>query len=175
MYYRLSESEIYLPPLRERKEDIEQLVKTFLLHLGTELTIKNPSIQKEAMEYLMQQTWPGNVRELRNAVRKALIASKGFPVSLEHVRNAAVNFITSSETTGTGLHDFVRQQLEAASRGEVTDIMATLINTLEKETYEAAITLARGNQSKAAGWLGVSLPTMRERLMHFGLHPKQMQ
>ena len=174
LYYRLSESEVYLPPLRERNEDVEHLVNTFLLYFGTELGIQHPSIQKEAMEYLVQQPWPGNVRELRNAVRKALIASKGFPVSLENVQSASVNFISAGEAERAGLHEFVRLQLEAASRGEASGIMATLINTLEKEAYEAAISLARGNQSKAAGWLGVSLPTMRERLLHFGLHPKQV-
>lgn len=173
LFYRLSEAEIYLPPLRERGDDLRHLINTFLLYFGKEFGVERPSIQKDAMEFLLRQSWPGNVRELRNAVRKALIASKGYPVSLEHVQSAAFNFISAGDVKETGLGEFIRRQMEAAARGEASNIMQTLINTLEKEAYEMAITLARGNQSRAAGWLGVSLPTMRERLMHFGLHPKQ--
>jgi len=175
LYYRLNEAEIYLAPLRDRREDIEPLVKTFMLHFGPGMGIKNPSISAEAMQFLTQQSWPGNVRELRNAVRKALIAAKGFPIAIEHVTSAIINVVSSNHAEGTGLKEFVRQQILSASRGETTHALQTLVNTMEKEAFEAAITLARGNQSRAASWLGISLPTMRERLVYYGLHPKHPQ
>src|SRR5258708_24009277 len=62
LYYRLSVVVINLPPLRDRKEDIPDLVKYFLHKYADELGVSNPSIHSEAIEFLSAQTWPGNVR-----------------------------------------------------------------------------------------------------------------
>jgi DNA-binding protein Fis len=63
--------------------------------------------------------------------------------------------------------------VEAASRGEVEDAMKVLQGKLEEVALRHAIELAEGNQAKAARWLGISLPTMREKLRHHALHPRQ--
>src|SRR5206468_4710283 len=73
LYYRLNVAVIRLPPLRERLEDIPELVRYFLSRHGPELGSSSPIITDEAMQLLSQQSWPGNVRELKNAVCKALV------------------------------------------------------------------------------------------------------
>ena len=66
LYYRLNVVAITLPPLRQRREDIPELVRYFLGKHGPELGNASPSIHPEAVEFLQSQSWPGNVRELEN-------------------------------------------------------------------------------------------------------------
>src|SRR5205085_7308737 len=88
LFYRLTVVVISLPPLRERKEDIPELVKYFLQKYGSELGAGQPAIQPEALQFLQSQYWPGNVRELENAVRKVLLLARGYSIGLEQVRSA---------------------------------------------------------------------------------------
>jgi hypothetical protein len=67
----------------------------------------------------------------------------------------------------------VAELLAAASRGESENVRAGLFENADRELFTQAIKLAQGNQAKAARWLGVSRITMREKLIHFGLHPAQ--
>jgi DNA-binding protein Fis len=70
---------------------------------------------------------------------------------------------------------YVAELLAAASRGEQENVRALLFETVDRELFAQAIKLAQGNQAKAARWLGVSRITMREKLIHFGLHRGQKQ
>jgi nitrogen regulation protein NR(I) len=175
LYYRLSVVVIPLPALRERKEDIPELVEYMLHKYATELGVENPSIQAEAMDFLSGQNWPGNVRELENVVRKVLLLSQGYTVNLEHVRSALARTGTPVEPAQQTLSEFVDELLSAAQRGDLDDAHARLLQATEKELFRRAIQLAHGNQAKAARWVGVSRLTMREKLMQFGLHPAQEQ
>ena len=74
LFYRLNEFPIYLPSLRERREDIEDLINYFIKKFSDELNIKNVNIDKEAIERLKNYSWPGNVRELENAIKRVLIS-----------------------------------------------------------------------------------------------------
>ena len=67
--------------LRQRKEDIPELVRYFLSKYGPELGNANPSIHPEALESLQSQSWPGNVRELENVVRKALLLAQDYTIN----------------------------------------------------------------------------------------------
>src|SRR3989475_7630321 len=88
LYYRLSVVVITLPPLRERKEDIPELVKYFLRKYAVELGAENPSIHGEALDFLRAENWPGNVRELENVVRKVLLLAQSYTITVAHVRAA---------------------------------------------------------------------------------------
>jgi len=175
LYYRLSVVVIPLPALRERKEDIPELVEYMLHKYATELGVENPSIQAEAMAFLSSQNWPGNVRELENVVRKVLLLSQGYTVNAEHVRSALARATTPAEPAQQTLSEFVDDLLSAAQRGELNDAHARLLQATEKELFRRAIQLAHGNQAKAARWVGVSRLTMREKLIQFGMHPAQEQ
>lgn len=173
LYYRLSVVVISLPPLRERPEDIPELVNFFLRKYGLELGVQNPSIQPEAIEALKAQTWPGNVRELENIVRKVLLGAQGYTIQAEHVRSALSRTTPPPEPAHQSLAEFVDALLTAAQRGELEDVHARLLQASERELFRRAIELAHGNQAKAARWVGVSRLTMREKLIQFGLHPAQ--
>jgi len=170
LYYRLSVVVLALPPLRERKEDIPELVRFFLSKYATELGVQDPSIQADALEFLQGETWPGNVRELENIVRKVLLLSQGYTINLEHVRTALSRAIPSPNAAQQTLRQYVDQLLTAAQRGELDDAHDRLLQAAERELFSRAIELAHGNQAKAARWVGVSRLTMREKLIQFGLH-----
>ena len=175
LYYRLSVVVITLPPLRDRREDIPELVEYLLHKFAAELGLGNPSIQVEAIEFLAAQNWAGNVRELENVVRKVLLLAQGYTISVDHVRSSLARAAAMPEASQRTLREYAEDLLAAAQRGELDDAHARLIEAVEKELFTRAILLAHGNQAKAARWVGVSRLTMREKLLQFGIHPAQEQ
>jgi len=171
LYYRLSVVVISLPPLRDRREDIPELVRYFLHRHSAELQVDHPSIHDSAMELLQSQPWPGNVRELENVIRKVLLLARGYTISVDHVRSTASQPGAAHETSRRTLREQSDELLAAARRGELQDARARLLEAAEREIFSRAIEQAEGNQAKAARWLGVSRLTMREKLIQFGLHP----
>jgi nitrogen regulation protein NR(I) len=174
LYYRLNVVVIALPPLRDRREDIPDLVCYFLGKYGAELGNASPSVHPEATEFLQAQPWPGNVRELENVIRRALLAAQGYTINLDHVRaalNQSAGTVTASSARGFG--EYVDELLAAARRDELSDVHARAIETAEREVFTRAIQQAQGNQAKAARWLGITRITMRAKLIQFGLHPNQ--
>jgi DNA-binding NtrC family response regulator len=179
LYYRLNDAVIHLPPLRERKEDIPELVSFFLQQHAAELSAIGSTFDPDAMDHLQHQSWPGNVRELKNVVRKALLLARGHRIDLgiiSKVLEQTKLFEGGSPQAGESpsgamqpLMVYVSKLLDEAERGERQDIAAALTEWVESEIYGQAIRLAGGQQSKAAKWLGVSRPTIREKLSHYNL------
>jgi nitrogen regulation protein NR(I) len=170
LFFRLNVVVIEIPPLRMRPEDIPDIARYFLAQYGAELGIKEPSINPDALRFFQQQSWPGNVRELENAVRKALLMARGYPIGLDDASRACADSPTPGASGGS-LADCVSELLGAADRGEIENAHAALIEVAERELFTQAIQLAKGNQAKAARWLGISRLTMREKLHRLGLHP----
>ncbi len=173
LYYRLNVVAITLPPLRHRREDIPDLVRFFLGKHGPDLGNASPSIHSEAVELLQSQSWPGNVRELENVMRKALLAAQGYTIILDHVRTALNKNSGEPYSAMRSFGEYVDELLAAARREEITDTYARVLETAERELFARAIQQARGNQAKAARWLGISRITMKAKLVQFGLHPGQ--
>ncbi len=171
LFHRLNVAVIYLPPLSQRREDIPELINYFLTRYSAEFNLERPSIAADAASYLQQQPWPGTVRELENIVRKALIASRGYPISVEHVRSAFSKPAPPRPAGDQKLADYVTELLAQAQLAENGNASEALIEAVERELYGQAIRLANGDQTKAARWLGVSRPTMREKLTRYGLFP----
>ena len=171
LYYRLNVVELALPALRQRKEDIPELVRYFLRKYGAELGSPHPSIHTEALKFLQSHSWPGNVRELENVVRKALLLAQGYTINADQVRAALNKDTDLAGSARRPLGEYVDDLLAAAQRGELTDVHARVLESVERELFRRAIELARGNQAKAARWLGISRITMKAKLLQFGFHP----
>ena len=175
LYYRLSVVVIQLPALRQRREDIPELVRHFLKRHGPELGNPNPSIHPEAMDFLQGHNWPGNVRELENVVRKAVLLAQSYTINLDHVRSALNKTSELTYSPARSFGDYVDELLAAAQRGEIDDAYGRVVGSAERELFTRAIKLAQGNQAKAARWLGISRITMKAKLVQFGIHPAQEQ
>ncbi len=173
LFYRISVVVLQLPPLRERKEDIPALVRFFLGKYAAEFGSENAAMHPDAIEYLQLQPWPGNVRELENIIRKVLLLAHGYTISLDHVRSALAKTTPVLTTEGKSLEAYVDELIDAARRGDITDAHARLHEISERILLSRAISQARGNQARAARWLGISRLTLRAKLVQFGLHPDQ--
>jgi len=173
LFYRLNVIVITLPPLRQRVEDIPNLVKYFLQRFGRELHVESPAIQPEAIGLLQDQPWPGNVRQLENVIRQTLLLARGYPISLEHVRQVMAKTMRTQPASNQSLGAWIGELLAEAKTSQTENVSARIFEEVERELFAQAIQLAQGNQAKAARWLGLSRLTMREKLTHFGLHPKQ--
>jgi DNA-binding NtrC family response regulator len=173
LYYRLSVMVIGLPPLRQRKEDIPDLVRYFLQKHGPELGNPQPSIHAEALSFLQAHNWPGNVRELENVVRKAALLAQSYTINVDHTQTALNKASELAYSPARSFGEYVDELLTAAHSGEIADAYARALETAERELFSRAIKLARGNQARAARWLGISRITMKAKLVQFGLHPAQ--
>ena len=111
------------------------------------------------------------MRELENAVRKALLLAQGYTINAEHIRTVLGEFQPAENAAAGPLGDYLNHLLVAAQRGEVSEVHARVIESVERELFRRAIDLAQGNQAKAARWLGVSRITMKAKLVGFGFHP----
>jgi DNA-binding NtrC family response regulator len=170
LFYRLSVVVITLPPLRERAGDIPALVEYFLRRHADETGAGRASIQPAAVQLLGGQPWPGNIRELENAIRNALLHARGCAIGVAEIRQA-LNSSPARAAGGSPIAGYVAGLLAAASRGEMENVRTEVFENADRELFTQAIKLAHGNQAKAARWLGVSRLTMREKLIHFGIHP----
>ena len=169
LYYRLSVVVIRLPGLRERREDIPELVHYFLRKHGVALGVETPSIHPDAMQFLQSQSWPGNVRELENVIRKVLLLAAGYTINIVHVRAATSRPAAAAGSGGRTLRDLAGELLAAAQREELMNPHAHLIEAAEREIVAQAIQITHGNQLQAARLLGISRLTLREKLLRFGL------
>lgn len=149
LYYRFSVIEIYLPPLRERKQDIPDLVEHFLNHFCQKHKKVLKSFSDEAMKALMQYEWPGNVRELRNLVERAVILSQ------DDVVPPDVLPIRIMET---------RQNNDS-----INIPVGTNLETAEKEIILRTLTFVGNNKSRAAAMLGLSRKALYDKLKRFEL------
>jgi transcriptional regulator with PAS, ATPase and Fis domain len=82
LYYRLKVVDLHLPPLRERKEDIPELVGFFIRHHNARLGLNVQDVTPPAMDALMRYDWPGNIRELNHAIERAMLFCNGRVIDL---------------------------------------------------------------------------------------------
>lgn len=106
LFYRLSVIDIFIPPLRERKEDIPTMVDYFLQEMNERLKKNVEGVSDEAMTILMAYAWPGNVRELRNSLERAVVLSghsvlqpEDFPLAYEHYRKIEAGHLDDETIT----------------------------------------------------------------------------
>ncbi len=170
LFYRLSVVDINLPPLRQRQDDIPDLIHYFISKHSADLGYESSTITQEGLKFLQQQTWPGNVRELENLVRKAILHAREQPITLSMLVNLYTKAPTSAPPSGNSVSEIISHMLAEAASHRLANVRGLIDEKVERELYGQAIALARGNQRKAAAWLGVSRPTMKEKLVKYSLY-----
>jgi nitrogen regulation protein NR(I) len=165
LYYRLKVVTIWIPPLRERSGDIPVLTEYFISRYAAEEGIENPGITKEAKAVLNAYPWPGNVRELANTLRKALIFSRGGPLTPEDISQALSGEGAArgapSEQGERALRQWLREALISASEESPFE---SLMDRCAGILIAEALNLTAGNRSRAAKLLGLSRPTLHSKI-----------
>ncbi|MGB6066002.1 MAG: sigma-54 dependent transcriptional regulator [Desulfomonilaceae bacterium] len=170
LYYRLKVVTLQLPPLRERSGDVSMLAEYFLKNFAREMNVDSPGITEEAKAIMASYSWPGNVRELANTMQKALIFSRGAPLTGEEITQAIRGESVAREADqGSGdqaIRQWIRRALSGGEAertfGEVTDRFAGYI-------IKEALNLTGGNRSQAAKLLGLSRPTLLAKIEKYGI------
>jgi nitrogen regulation protein NR(I) len=175
LFHRLNVVCLRLPPLRERREDIPVLVRHFLRKYAGDFGIESPAISSDALTVLQADAWPGNVRELENVTCRLLLAARGFSIHADSVRQILGAREAGVPLSGQSFAAFARDLLARAQKGDLHDAHARMLAEAEREVLTQAITLAEGNQARAARWLGLSRLTLREKLKQLGLHPSSAE
>lgn len=165
LYYRLNVVTITVPPLRERKEDVPLLVEYFLKRYSREFRKESMRCSPEAIERLSAYDWPGNVRELENCIKQAVVLGKGEVLMPEHLR------LGQSQTVPTRsaperlavLGELARQHLERAPGSAHQQ----LIEQVEAQLILEALKQTQGNLAQAAKLLGITRPTLREKISKY--------
>ncbi len=151
LYYRINLVPIYMPPLRERKEDIPLLSKYFIQTANREFKRNVQGIVEEAEGLLMGYDWPGNVRELKNVIERAVILGGEEHILVKHLpREIAKN----AHETGV--------EFKLPEKG-------VSLADVERELIEQALKRASGNQVQAAKLLDISRHALRHRMKKYGL------
>ncbi len=145
LYYRLRVVEIHVPPLRERREDVLPLARTFLADAASRTGCKVTGFTPAAASSLVRYAWPGNVRELENAVEHAVVLARGPRVDVEDLPQEVGEALP-------GVH----------APGDVRRL-----EDVERDYITAVLEAAGGNKARAAAQLGIGTATLYRKLKHY--------
>lgn len=110
LFYRLNVVTLYVPPLRERREDLPLLIDHFLKRFCEEMSLKIPKIKDDALHFLKQQSWPGNVRQLQNVLRRLLFMGNDV-ISVQDVEQAVGNVNVATKGNGQSIFEWNREKI----------------------------------------------------------------
>jgi len=150
LYYRLKVVEINIPPLRERREDIPDLVAYLLEKINRDLKKNVRKVPPEVMDYLVNQPWKGNVRELENALIRAVILAKGDVILKEYLPLEP------------------SQPAQAEDQSPFTRELVPLWE-IEKRYIQHVLEATRGSKSRASQILDISRPTLDKKIKDYDL------
>ena len=149
LYYRLNVFPIALPPLRDRRDDIPEMVHHQIRKVALDLKVPLVDIADSSMELLTQYQWPGNVRELQNVIERAVLLCGGKQISIEHL---------PKEITGQSLISLPTPQTSTLSLPDHEKMV--ILHSLQKNNW---------NQSQTARDLGISRDHLRYRIKKYNL------
>jgi DNA-binding NtrC family response regulator len=175
LYYRLNVVPVYLPPLRERREDIEPLVLYFLQRYAEQNRREMRRVSPEAMRLFRDHDWPGNIRELQNYVERAVILGTGPEMTVEHLPpqlrgQKAPRPIRprSSGDQGALCTELVRQGIATAGPN-ANDLHDRIVGRVERELIQQVLQSCDRVQIKAAARLGINRNTLHKKLAEYRL------
>ena len=149
LYYRLKVVTIHVPPLRDRRSDIPDLVETLLDELSRVNAVRRKLITSEALAALEAYQWPGNVRELKNILESVLVASSGDAIGIDDLPPAVVR--------------------ERAVPERADLLPGTTLAQMERELIRKTLDHTGGNRTHSAAMLGIGVRTLQRKIRLFKL------
>lgn len=170
LFFRIHVMDLYLPPLRERGDDILLLAKHFIEKISQEWHISAKLLSPAAQNFLLQQNFPGNVRELRNIMERALTLCDSEKIDIEHLQGSNTRSLTIPLAKPMTPVQNVALDVQALSRpGLPQEGLEQHLENIEKQILLDALNITHWNRTLAAKKLGMSFRSLRYRLKKFGL------
>ncbi len=157
LYYRLNVFPIYLPPLRERGNDIILLADHFILKYSKEQGKAVKRISTSALDALLAYHWPGNVRELENFIERAVLLAQGDAIE------------------GYNLPPSLQLNIHGEGQKKETDKLCALVESQERALIVDTLKETRGNQSQAAKVLGTTKRIIQYKIHKLGIDPSRFR
>jgi two-component system nitrogen regulation response regulator NtrX len=163
LFYRLNVVPVRIPPLRERREDLPEMVDYFLARFAAERYMPTPSISEEAMAALQAHDWPGNVRQLRNIIERTIILAPGDRVSCIEVDLLPPEVLENQNAMGgpTAAVAIMGSPLREARE------------SFEREYLKIQIRRFSGNISRTASFIGMERSALHRKLKALGIGDKR--
>jgi two-component system nitrogen regulation response regulator NtrX len=163
LFYRLNVVPVRLPPLRERREDIPELVSHFLARFASDRRMNSPTISAEAVAALQAHEWPGNVRQLRNIIERTIILAPG-----DRLSRIDVDLLPP---------EILENQGVAAGSSATMAIMGSPLReareSFEREYLKIQIRRFSGNISRTASFIGMERSALHRKLKALGIGDKR--
>jgi len=159
LFYRISAITIFVPPLRERTEDIPLLLQHFIERSNEKYGTSIKGVSEEALGALCRYDWPGNIRQLENEVYRACWFADDDILKLDHFSELLQARVRAKEGSGSS----------PESRAFRLEVLSSKWREQEKDRIEQALVHTRGNKAKAARILGMSRTTLYKKMRDFGL------
>jgi len=153
LYYRINVIELWIPPLRERKEDIPVLAEHILVKISQEYGFEKIKLSDEVNDLLVHHSFPGNVRELENILERAMVMCEGDQITPDNLE------ISQGDNNAS----------ESIRNDETVELDSYLLN-VEKKAITDALEKAKWNKTKAAKLLGISFRALRYKLQKLDLN-----
>ncbi len=177
LYYRLAIISIFLPPLRERREDVPAMVTFFLVHYNRKFRKSVQGLTEETRQLLMNYDWPGNVRELKNALERGMILEEGTLLKPDVLPFSVASGKSGTSATGTSTIEASAPQTQDSFEGTGKRSLPALsipeggtsLEEIEHALVEMALRQSHGNQIKAAKLLDISRDALRYKMKKFAL------
>jgi DNA-binding NtrC family response regulator len=163
LYYRLNVMSFHLPPLRERTQDIEPLVRGMAARFNTKFRKDLFDVSKDALAALRAFPWPGNIRQLENAVQQAVLVSTGPMLLREHLPPPIREYAPPPLVNGNGHHKAVDESLSNS------------IDAVERNFILKALEKHGNSRARAAEALGISRVTLYKKMKKYGLMPASVR
>jgi len=177
LFYRLRVVSFFLPPLRDRTEDIPLLVNYFINFFARKYGKKSASLTPDAMELLVSQPWEGNIRELKNVIDSATVLCKGGQLMTEDLTPFIQARSGIAKHTQEGGNDdyyslfmnMLEPQFDRICRKNRGTVYEDINTGLEKALVQMAMENSNHNQVLVAKMLGISRNTLRDRLERYSI------
>jgi len=156
LYYRLAVVPLAVPPLRDRREDIPELIEHFLECAAQRLQRPACRLEPAAAELLIGYHWPGNVRELENIITRASVLNLGVPIGADELRDWLIDVPRAGQTPEPAAVE-----------------VGLNLESMERKLIEATLERFNGHRSKTAQALGIGIRTLSGKLKAYGYAPRQ--
>ena len=156
LYYRLAVVPLSVPPLRNRREDIPELIDHFLQSVAGRLDRQPCTVQADALDLMVNYQWPGNVRELENIITRASVLNTGTPITADELDRWLIG------------------GPQSPAREQGTDVPLGLsLQEMERKLIEATLDHFGGHRAKTAQALGIGVRTLSGKLREYGYAPRE--
>lgn len=174
LYFRLNVIPIYLPPLRERKEDIPLLLEHFIQYYNVKLGKNIKGLNDELMETFTQYSWPGNIRELENVIQRSIILSKSEILTSKDLPLE----LRIKEVVPTNVSNFHPTESIQNISGDIIEDFSSpmskkidnIIDKLEEQMIKLALTKTKNRRQEAADLLGISRKSLHLKMSKYNIN-----